>query len=191
MDTSARPHRIIPAWMLPLLALPVRRWFDPSVREVLALLRPGLKVLEVGPGHGFHTLPVARALDGEGRLTCVELQEAGRRGLRRRLVRRGLEGRVDIRACEPTDLGVADLAGTQDLALAIAVLHEMPDPEGALGQIARALKPGGRLLVLEPRGHVTEAGFEAEVRGAEAAGLCRELTEDGGRYLRARFLRPA
>lgn len=191
MDTATehRPH-VIPAWMLPLLALPIRRWFDPSVKEILADVRPGMRVLEVGPGVGYHSIPLARALGPAGGLTCVELQAPAREGLRRRLARRGLADRVDIRPCEPADLGIADLAGTEDLALAIAVLHEMPEPARALADLAKALRPGGRLRVLEPKGHCSATLFEAEVAWAKAAGLVGERVEGASRYLRATFHKP-
>lgn len=184
------PH-VIPAWMLPFLALPFRRWFDRSLREILAWVRPGMRILEVGPGVGFYSIPLARALGPGGGLTCVELQAPAREGLRRRLSRRGLADRVEIRPCEPRDLDIASLAGTQDLALALLVLHEMPEPSRAIGDLARALRPGGRLLVLEPRGHCPAALFDAEAGWAEAAGLERERAEGPSRYLRASFRKPA
>ena len=180
-----------PAWLVPLLALPIRRLLDDPRRQVLPLVHAGSRILEVGPGTGFYSVPVARALGPEGRLVCVELQEPVRAGLQRRLAERGLAGRVEIRACAERDLGIQELAGTFDAVLAIAVVHEMPDPAGALAQMALALRPGGRLLLMEPRGHCPEALFQAECAWAVEAGLRPDPgVPAGGRGYRAVFQRP-
>src|SRR5438046_2472480 len=55
-------------------------WILDSLR-----LRPGLRVLEVGPGVGYLTVPVARALGPDGGLVALELQPAMAERTRRRL----------------------------------------------------------------------------------------------------------
>ena len=52
-----------------------------------------------------------------------------------------------------------------------AVLHEMPDQASVWKQIHEALKPGGRVLFAEPRGHVNEKGFEQSLSQASAQGF--------------------
>jgi SAM-dependent methyltransferase len=52
-------------------------------------------------------------------------------------------------------------------------VHELPDQARFFEQVRRALKPGGRILVTEPRGHVGEAAFAETLAAAEAAGLVR------------------
>ena len=74
----------------------------------------------------------------------------------------------------------ADHEGTVDLAVALHTLHELPDIEGGLRQIAAALKPAGRLLVIEPRGHVSDATWDYEIETARHLGL------DVGRRLNLR-----
>jgi SAM-dependent methyltransferase len=101
--------------------------------------------------------------------------------LGRRLRRRGLADRVISRVCQPDDLNVSDLAGSIDLAVMIYVLHEVPDPARTLGQVATALRTGGRLLLIEPRGHCPSELFAAELRMAHGLGLvpCKEPPLDG------------
>lgn len=60
-----------------------------------------------------------------------------------------------------------------DLALAFWMVHEVPDQESLLQQIGRALKPGGRFLLAEPKVHVGQAAFDRTVGLAEKAGLTR------------------
>jgi SAM-dependent methyltransferase len=78
-----------------------------------------------------------------------------------------------VRACGSSELQLQDLAESVDLSVAIHVLHEMPDPASAIRQMAASLRPGGQLMILEPKGHCPEAVFQAELHWAEQAGLTR------------------
>jgi ubiquinone/menaquinone biosynthesis C-methylase UbiE len=172
LPAGHRPH-VMPWWLGPLLASPIRRLRENPERLVAAFVRPGGKVLEVGPGMGFFTLPLARGVGEQGRVVCVDVQPRMLRGLSRRLERRGLAPRVAIRQCGTDSLGIADLDGSTDLVLAIHVVHEMQAPGAAFQEMARALRSGGRLLLLEPAGHCPERVFQAELDWAARAGLAR------------------
>ena len=104
-------------------------------------------------------------------MVAVDLQEKMLAGLRRRAARAGLLDRIDARLAGPDRLGVADLTGRVDVAVALHVVHEVPDPAGLFAEIAAALKPSGRLLFIEPPGHVSEEAFAALLALAEQAGL--------------------
>jgi len=58
-----------------------------------------------------------------------------------------------------------------DFILAVAMVHEMPSAESFFRQAAAALASGGRLLLSEPAGHVSEAKFAEELNWARRAGL--------------------
>jgi SAM-dependent methyltransferase len=68
-------------------------------------------------------------------------------------------------------VGLTDLAGAVDFTLAFALVHELPRVEPFFAEIARASKPGSRLLFAEPAGHVKPADFEAELQVAAKAGF--------------------
>jgi SAM-dependent methyltransferase len=68
-------------------------------------------------------------------------------------------------------MGLAELAGSVDFALAFAVVHEMPSASSFFAELSRALKPGGSLLLAEPSGHVKAALWDAELEAARQAGL--------------------
>ena len=51
---------------------------------------------------------------------------------------------------------------------------EMPDGEAFFAEAYRALRPRGRLLIAEPRFHVSKEAFEQSVGAAERAGFVRE-----------------
>jgi ubiquinone/menaquinone biosynthesis C-methylase UbiE len=143
-------------------------------KRLIAALEPatGERILEIGPGTGYYTFDVAERL-GEGKLEIFDIQqemldhvmrEAGRRGVTNVTPTLG-----DARALPFEDNSI-------DGAVLVTVLGEIPDQEQALREIARVLRPGGRLVVGElfgdphmvTTGKLTEragrAGFELEQR---------------------------
>lgn len=162
---------VCPWWLGYLLASPLRRALQNPETILAPYLAEGQTVLDVGCGMGFFSLPMARLTGPAGRVYAVDLQERMLRSLIRRASRAGLSARIETRLCGAGGLGIEDLAGRIDFALAFAVVHEVPDPAMLLAQIRQALKPGGRLLIAEPTGHVKDGPFEATVRLAVQAGL--------------------
>jgi ubiquinone/menaquinone biosynthesis C-methylase UbiE len=167
------PHSVCPWYLGYLLASPMRRLFENPEKMLSPLVRPGMTVLEPGCGMGFFTLPLARLVGTGGRIVCVDLQPKMIDALKRRARKAGLSDRIEAAVCEPDDLGLSCWEGRIDLALAIHMVHELPDVPGFLGQLHRALRPGGRLLILEPKGHVRPEQLEATVAVAEALGFSR------------------
>ncbi len=164
-------HRVCPWWLGYLLASPVRRLLqDP--REILSpFIAEGMTVLEPGPGMGFFTIEMARLVGERGRIVAVDIEPKMLEGLRRRARKEGVLDRVDLRQATPPGLGLQDLDGRVDFALAFAVIHELPDQERFFADVHAALKPGGKALVAEPKGHVKESDFRATLQVAAEAGF--------------------
>jgi 2-polyprenyl-3-methyl-5-hydroxy-6-metoxy-1,4-benzoquinol methylase len=164
-------ERICPWWLGYLLASPIRRWFE-NPQDVLGPhLTSGATALDVGCAMGFFSLPLAELVGPSGRVICVDLQERMISSLRRRAARAGVSDRIETRVCSTSSLGLGDLEGEVDFALAYAVVHEVPDTERFLAEIADSLAPGGRLLIAEPRGHVSREALEGTTAAAGKAGL--------------------
>lgn len=166
-----KPHHVCPWWLGPLLASPIRRIFYQPAKVLAAHVREGMTVLEPGPAMGFFTLELARLVGGSGRVIAVNIQPRMLDGLRRRAAKAGLLERLDARLAGPNSLGLADLAGVVNFTLAFAVVHELPAAAPFFREVARASKPGARLLFVEPAGHVTVFHFDAELQAARDAGF--------------------
>ena len=162
---------VCPAWAGPLLCCPLRRLFERPETLLGDHVKPGMTVLEPGCGMGYFTLPIARMTGPAGRVVAVDLQSKMIEGLTRRARRAGLLDRIEAVACADGDLGLAARPGVVDLAVAIHVLHEVRDRQRFLGQLYVALRPGGRLLLLEPKGHVSREALDAELALSERAGF--------------------
>jgi ubiquinone/menaquinone biosynthesis C-methylase UbiE len=176
-------HRICPWWLGYLLASPIRRlWHDPhSIVE--PFVTAGSLVLEPGCGMGFFTLEMARLAGPAGRIVAVDVQEKMIAGLQRRARRAGVIDRIETRLAGPGGLGVDDLSGKVDFALAFAVIHEFPDVPHFFSEAFRALRTGGRILVAEPKGHVQPDEFRGMMQCATRAGF---LVQDGPDISRSR-----
>jgi ubiquinone/menaquinone biosynthesis C-methylase UbiE len=167
------PVRVCPWWIGYLLASPLRRLVQDPGAILAPFVREGTIVLEPGPGMGFFTLEAARRVGPRGRVVAVDLQPRMLAALRRRAERAGLADRIETREARPETLGVEDLRGRVDLVLALLVVHELPDAARFFAEARAALAPGGRVLVVEPRGHVSAAAFEESLALAARAGLRR------------------
>jgi SAM-dependent methyltransferase len=164
-------HRVCPWWLGYLLVSPLRRLLQNPTTLLGPHVAEGMTVLEPGPGMGFFTLDLARLVGPRGRVVAVELQPRMAEALRRRALQAGVADRIEVRLAERESLGATDLVGKVDVVVAFAVVHELPSPARFFAEAAAALKPGGRLLLAEPSGHVSGADFEGELATAADAGL--------------------
>ncbi|MBN2194622.1 MAG: methyltransferase domain-containing protein [Polyangiaceae bacterium] len=162
---------VYPSWLGNLVACPVRRLVHEPGPVVAPFVGPGMTVLEPGPGNGYFTLELARRVGASGRVVAAELEPQLLVALGRRLRRAGLLGSVELRQSPRHRLGVTDLANQVDFALAFATVHELPDAEAFFGEVAPTLTGEGRLLLAEPRGHVSAADFESMLAAARRTGL--------------------
>jgi ubiquinone/menaquinone biosynthesis C-methylase UbiE len=189
---SARPHSVCPWWIGVLMANPLRRLVEKPEAILGPLVRSGMIVLEPGPAMGFFTLPLARMVGETGRIICADLQPRMLESLGRRAERAGVRQRLELVTATPTDLGIGTWGGRVDLAVVIHMLHEVPDQAAFLAQVFAALRPGGRLFIREPKGHVSPeafavslataaaAGFEPDDSGVPSAGLCAIVRKPAG-----------
>lgn len=162
---------VCPVWMGYGLLLPVRRLFHKPERLFAAHVKPGMSVLDFGCAMGYFSLPLARLAGPQGNVLCVDLQQAMLDTLARRARRAGLSERMELHRCGERSLGLEGREDSVDFALSFAVLHEVPDPDRALRELFAVLRPGGRLVLAEPRGHVAFERFEGLQRLAREAGF--------------------
>ena len=110
-------------------------------------VRSGAIVADVGAGDGFFTSRLARAVGTTGHVFAVEIDDAAMDRLRKRLQEDGVEN-VTIVKGAPDDPRLP--AATLDAALIVNAYHEMKQHQLILGALRRALKPDGRLVIVEP-----------------------------------------
>jgi SAM-dependent methyltransferase len=164
-------EHVCPWWIGYLLLSPWRRLAQSPQKVLSPYVKSGAIALDVGCGMGFFSLDMARMVGSGGKVVCVDLQPKMIRALVRRATRAGVIDRIDHRVCDKNGIGIEDLAGQVDFALAFALVHELPDAEAFFRQIHAALRPGGTCLVAEPKGHVSKRRFEDTLAVAKKVGL--------------------
>jgi len=160
--------RVCPWWVAYTFDNPLRPLIHNPRKIFQGLVEEGMTVLDLGAGLGYFSIAMARLVGAEGRVIAVDIQDQMLRRLGRRAARKRLSERIALHKAEPTRIGVDDKV---DFALAFWMVHEVPDQAVFLAEVRDALKPGGKLLVAEPRMHVSDTGFRDMVHLARTAGL--------------------
>ena len=111
----------------------------------VANVREGQRVLDVAAGTGDLARAFARQVGASGLVVHTDINEAMLRAGRDRLTDEGLL--LPIALCDAEGLPFAD--ASFDVVSVAFGLRNMTHKERALAEMARVLKPGGRLLVLE------------------------------------------
>jgi SAM-dependent methyltransferase len=147
---------------------------------------PGSEVLEAGCGVGAQTVPLLRNSPGM-RLTAIDISPASLAEAEARVAAAGL-ARPTFRQADIFALPFAD--ASFDHVFVCFVLEHLARPEAALGELARVLRPGGSLTVIE--GDHGSAFFHPDDAAAHAAIGCLVQLQRaaGGEPMIGRRLQP-
>ena len=165
-----------------MLVSPLRRFLEDPEKILTPFVREGMAVLEIGPGMGYYSLPLARMVGNSGRVVCVDVQERMLRSLQKRAAKAGLIDRITPVLSSGESLRLEAYEAMIDFAYLFAVVHEVPDKAKLFEGVYRAMKYGGRLLFSEPNGHVTQKEFDKSVAIATSKGLAITTDVDVWRY---------
>ncbi len=148
-------------------------------------ISPGATVADVGAGSGYMTARLAVAVGPTGRVYATDVQPEMIEKLTARVTAANLQNVTPV-------LSTADdprlPEGAIDLILMVDVYHELAAPQRVLQQLKRALKPAGRLVLLEYRKEdpsipireehkmtVADAKAEVEAEGYRLASVIETL----------------
>jgi SAM-dependent methyltransferase len=120
----------------------------PSLAVKLLDLKPGMSVADVGCGSGYYTELISRRIGAQGKVFAVDVQAEMLELLKERVKSKRLANVVPVLGDE-ADPKLPD--GALDLILLVDVYHEFAEPQTMLRKLRPALKPDGRLVLLEFR----------------------------------------
>lgn len=131
------------------LTRPEREREEQPDRVIDALRIPrGATVVDLGAGVGYFTWRLAKRVGPQGKVIAVDIQPEMLEMLEENLSKRGISN-VEVVLGTESDPRLP--GGVAELALLVDVYHELADPIETMGHVRRALKPGGRLVVVEYR----------------------------------------
>jgi 2-polyprenyl-3-methyl-5-hydroxy-6-metoxy-1,4-benzoquinol methylase len=149
-------HHVCPRWLCFTFDNRLRRLFQNPAKILGPYVGPGGNALDIGPGMGYFSIPLARLVGPAGRVTAIDIQEKMLAALARRAEKSGISEIVRTHLATTESLGDHPKA---DFVLAFWMVHEVPNQESFLTQIFTLMKPGGRFLLVEPKIHVTAKQF--------------------------------
>ncbi|MGQ9915931.1 MAG: class I SAM-dependent methyltransferase [Bryobacteraceae bacterium] len=156
---SAQPlrHPVSGRLIAPVMGAAGAAWLERVEREpeerprlAVRLLRigPGQTVVDIGAGSGYYTELLARAVGPSGRVYATDIQPEMIRLLEQRTREKRL---ANVQAVLSTETDPRLPPASLDLALLVDVYHEFAYPQQMLRRLREALKPSGRLVLIEFR----------------------------------------
>ena len=163
-------------------------------KEIVAAcgLKPGMTVADVGAGTGLFTRMFARAVGPTGKVYAVDIAPKFVEHVEKSCKEEGLKNVQGV-VCTPTSAKLPE--GSVDLVFICDTYHHFEFPQRTLASLHRALRPGGRLVLVDFRrvpgkssewvlGHV-RAGQEVFTREVEEAGF-KKVGEE--KFLKENYL---
>jgi ubiquinone/menaquinone biosynthesis C-methylase UbiE len=154
---------------------------DPDRMLAALEIKRGSVVADIGAGVGYHSWRIADIVGPGGRVIAEDIQEGMIALLRKNIQARNLKN-VDIVLGTPTD---PKLPGNAvDLVLMVDVYHEFSNPTAMMTRIRSALKPGGRVVLVEFRKEDTNVPIQP-LHKMSVAGVRSELEPLGFQFERS------
>lgn len=163
-----KEQHVCPAERAGMLDSWIRRFIHPPMRIIGEYVTAGNTVIDIGCGTGYFTIPLAKLSGASGTVIAVDLQQEMLDRLAAKIAQTELAGRIRMHRCENNRVA---LDAQADFVLAFYMVHETPDTLHFLTEMRSMLKPGGRLLIVEPPIHVSKKRFNRMVALTEEAGL--------------------
>ena len=146
----------------------LRKLFHNSEKILRPYVVEGNIILDIGPGMGYFSIPLARMVGEKGKVIAADIQPEMLRALQKRAKKSGVEQQIMTHLCKGDSLG---LNMQFDFILAFWMVHEVPNRLVFFKEVKSLLNPSGRFLLSEPILHVNRAMYEKTVKTAESVGL--------------------
>ena len=184
VEAAGQRHPVSGRLLAPTMGVEGAAWLDRPEREaeeapskaIAALgIAPGDVVADVGAGSGYYTVRLAQVVGPGGRVVATDLQPGMLDLIRAKVERQGLTNitLVQGRSDDP-NLPAARF----DLILLVDVYHELASPQVFVRKLREALKPGGRLVLIEFRLEDPRVPIR-EVHKMSVSQVRQELAADG------------
>ena len=155
---------------------PEREAEEAPSRAIAALgIAPGSVVADVGAGSGYYTVRLSQVVGAKGRVVATDLQPGMLDLIRKKVEQQGLTN-VTLVQGRPDDPNLP--AATFDAIVMVDVYHELASPQVFVRRLREALKPTGRLVLIEFRLEDPRVPIR-EVHKMSVAQVRQELGADG------------
>jgi ubiquinone/menaquinone biosynthesis C-methylase UbiE len=137
----------MPEFLADIIDNPLRRKIQPPDETAIRHgIKPGMTVLEVGPGNGAYTAATARRVGDKGKVISIDIEPKMIERVEYKAQTEGIKN-LEARVANVYELPFED--ATFDVIYMIAVIGEIPAPEQAMKEFYRVLSPSGTLVFSE------------------------------------------
>jgi ubiquinone/menaquinone biosynthesis C-methylase UbiE len=159
---------VCPWWLCFTFDNPIRKIIHDPIKILSAYIHKGDKAIDIGPGMGYFTIPLAQLVGSTGCVTAIDIQSKMLSALMARAQKKSLSDRIKTHLAGPDSIGFHDKA---DFILAFWMVHEVPDQDRFLSEIRDLMKPDGLFLLVEPLIHVSKKKFSRTIATVKGLGL--------------------
>jgi 2-polyprenyl-3-methyl-5-hydroxy-6-metoxy-1,4-benzoquinol methylase len=167
-DKMTGHNMVCPWWFCFTFDNPLRKVVHHPEALLSPYVRPGSTVIDIGPGMGYFSIPLARLVGLAGRVIAIDVQAEMLEALARRARRSGVSERIQLHLASQDSLGNHPKA---DFVMAFWMAHEVPNQRAFFTEIFGFLKPEGVFLLVEPILHVRKKSFLQTVQNAKEVGF--------------------
>lgn len=165
---SDNKHRLCPVEHAGVLDVTFRKWIHNPKKIVQPFIEEGMTALDLGCGPGFFTIAIAKLVGASGKVVAADLQEGMLAIVSKKIEHSAMADRVRLHLSRPEGIGLAEKF---DFILVFYMLHEVPGQAAFLKEIKSLLKADGKVLIAEPKWHVSHDEFLNSIGMMKQAGL--------------------
>ena len=166
--SSPDAHAVCTWWHAYTFDNPIRKLIHNPQKVLGAYIQDGMTVMDMGCGMGHFSIGMANLVGESGRVIAVDLQQKMLDVMLKRAKRAGVAKRIAPHCCEADAIEVEEKV---DFILAFWMVHEVSNQKYFFSQLKSGLAPAGKILIAEPKFHVTAKQLDRSIETAETCGL--------------------
>jgi ubiquinone/menaquinone biosynthesis C-methylase UbiE len=168
LEKLINTKHVCPWWLCFTFDNPIRKIIHDPVEILNPYVHQGDTAIDIGPGMGYFSIPLAKLVGPSGRVIAIDIQPKMLAALMERAQNKGLSDRIKTHLASPDSIEFHEKA---DFILAFWMAHEVPDQKRFFSEIHDLMKPEGLFLLVEPLIHVSKKNFSRAIETAKEVGF--------------------
>jgi len=139
----------------------IRKLFQNPKKILSPYIDKKMTALDLGCGPGFFTIEMAKLVGKNGKVVGADLQKEMLSKLKSKIEGTDFEDIIELHNTQKDSIGLKEKF---DFILVFYMLHEVPNQDKTLKELHDLLNDQGKILIVEPKGHVSKKDFEKSIR---------------------------